>query len=448
MSKKKNRKEGQSIRVYHTVIWKEIIGCCAIAAFCSVLLLLLLNLEMNHFIRNHIELSEKQERQERQLMRELQMFVSQHNLSISDVQEILSWENKKRVRVYFSDTKDSVAYLSGLQRRYANTILNIQSSRNLHRTYEIRFTDAVVICYFDDGKISRYYGMAFVLASILAVFFFSFILLQLLRKRLDYVVKLRDEIELLESGDLEKDVTVSGKDELAQIAKAMNSMRRNVVSQIRAEKEAITANHELITAMSHDLRTPLTRQIGYLEILHLKKFREEEELYEYIEKARNNAFIMKDTTDKLFRYFLAFGNEKMAQKQMEVDGKALLNTVLKEQIAYVVSQGFVVSNEEITQAFRMTIDSEEFARIFDNIFHNMKKYANPNVPIYITHAIQKEEFLLMIQNGVKEDNSMVESTKVGLKIVERIMKSMGGSMEVVNDGQFFITQLVFPAKFE
>lgn len=403
---------------------------------------------LNYHIREHLEKSQKQINEEHQLLSELQMFVSQRNLSISNIKEIREWERKKRVRIHFADTRESIAYLSNLQRKYENTVVSIQSSRNLHQTYEVRFKDAVVICYFQTTKYTNYYSLAFVISALCAIFLFAFILLQLMRKRIYYVVRLRDEIEILKAGDLEQEVTVTGKDELTQIAEGMNSMRRNVLAKIQAEKEVITANHELITAMSHDLRTPLTRQIGYLEILHLKKYKEQEELEEYIEKARNNAFIMKNTTDKLFRYFLAFGEQEMAEKQTEVDGKALLNTVLKEQIAYIISQGFVVSFEEIAEQFRMTIDSEEFARIFDNIFHNMKKYASPDVPVYITHIRQKNEFVLTIQNGIREDTSLVESTKVGLKIVEKIMKSIGGSMEVLNDGQFFVTQLVFSVKYE
>ena len=78
------------------------------------------------------------------------------------------------------------------------------------------------------------------------------------------MVDLRDDLRLLEAGDLDHEVTVSGNDELSQIGEGINNLRRNVLHKIQTERDAITANHELITAMSHDLRTPLTKQIGYL----------------------------------------------------------------------------------------------------------------------------------------------------------------------------------------
>ena len=217
---------------------------------------------------------------------------------------------------------------------------------------------------------------------------------------------------------------------------------------MKKEYEALTANRELITAMSHDLRTPLTRQIGYLEILHLKKYEDEGQRDIYIDKARNNAFVMKDTTDKLFRYFLAFGHKEQTEKLVEVDGRALLNSALREQTDYLKSQQFAVSFAQIDEAIRMQIDPDEFARIFDNIFQNIKKYGDNAVPVMITYDYQPGRLLMMIQNSIREDLSKVESTKIGLKIVDKIMTAMGGSAEVFNDGKIFIMQLLFPVTEE
>ena len=297
------------------------------------------------------------------------------------------------------------------------------------------------------GQLYRQFTITIAVSVLISTLFFIFLLMLCMKKRLSYVVDLRDDLRLLEAGDLDHEVTVSGNDELSQIGEGINNLRRNVLHKIQTERDAITANHELITAMSHDLRTPLTKQIGYLEILYRRKFTQEEELFDYIQKARSNAFIMKDTTDKLFRYFLAFGGQQQEAQQSEVDGKALLNSVLKEQIAYINSQGFVVSFSPITEAFRMLINPEEFARIFDNIFHNLRKYGDNTVPVNISYTLQPGELLLMVQNGIRQDTSKVESTKIGLKIVEKIMKSMGGSVEVMNDGQYFIIQLVFKIEY-
>ena len=450
INKKEKKTAMQSQAVFRTKIWKEIVACCLLSAVLCIVFMVVLNYAAHKYINEHIAGSEELENESQQLIAELQAYVSQKNLGIENTKEIRQWEMKKNAEIRFYGTKETMAELYDFQKKYNNTIIRILNTQDElpKHTYEVRFKDTTVICSPVLKKVPHYYNVTFFVSAVVSMLLFVFILLQLVRRRIYYVIRLRDDLRRLESGDLEHQVTVTGKDELSEIGNGMNTMRRNILAKIKAERETITANHDLITAMSHDLRTPLTKQIGYLEILSRKKYTGEEELCDYIEKAKKNAFIMKDTTDKLFRYFLAFGEQEKTESKSVVDGKALLNAALREQIAYIISQGFVVSYEEITEKFRMSINPEEFARVFDNVFHNLKKYGDNTVPVYITHVMQKDEFLVMVQNGIKEDISHVESTKVGLKIVENIMKSMDGNMEVMNDGQYFIIQLIFRVEQE
>lgn len=424
------------------MIFREMLGGCIILTVLSVFVMALSYYGLLSFVKKYMADEEIREIQSDQVMAQLQNYIARQNLSTTNVREIKRWQVEKGVRIHFMGTKQSIEVLNGLQKDFEDTVIDLQIEKSA-RIYEIKFRDQMVMCYPELKKIEQYYKVCFLLSAVLSLLFFALGNLMLWGRRIRYVIRLQEEISNLQAGDLTSEITVEGQDELAQIGKGMNELRSNILKQIQTEREAITANHELITAMSHDLRTPLTRQIGYLEILSRKKYQNEEELYEYIEKARSNAFLMKDTTDKLFRYFLAFGKQEMKEKQMEVEGKTLFNAALKEQIAYIISQGFVVSFEEISRQFRLRIDADEFTRVFDNIFHNMKKYGDPTVPVYITHICEDREFVLMIQNGIRKDGSKVESTKVGLKIVEKIMKSMDGSMEVMNDGQYFVIQLVF-----
>lgn len=424
------------------MIFREMLGGCIILTVLSVFVMALSYYGLLSFVKKYMADEETRQIKSDQVMAQLQNYIARENLSTTNVREIKRWQAEKGVRIHFMGTKTSMTVLNGLQKDFEDTVIDLQIEKSA-RIYEIKFRDQMVMCYPELKKIEQYYKGCFLLSAVISLLFFALGNLMLWGRRIRYVIRLQEEINNLQAGDLTSEITVEGRDELAQIGKGMNELRSNILKQIQTEREAITANHELITAMSHDLRTPLTRQIGYLEILSRKKYQNEEELYEYIEKARSNAFLMKDTTDKLFRYFLAFGKQEMKEKQMEVEGKALFNAALKEQIAYIISQGFVVSFEEISRQFRLMIDADEFTRVFDNIFHNMKKYGDPTVPVYITHICEDGEFVLMIQNGIRKDGSRVESTKVGLKIVEKIMKSMDGSMEVMNDGQYFVIQLVF-----
>ncbi len=440
----RNRKKPMSVAIRRTKICRELFFCCVMATLVSVLVLGFSYYGCRLYVSTYVTNESRRQNRADQIISELQAYIAHNHLTITNVREIKTWQQKKGVTIRFVGTKDTITELNELKKESENTVLALQEDMSGQRTYEVRFRDQTVVCFpVLDQMLEDYDSLCLFLSGGIAILTFGFAMVILMRRRIRYLILLKEELDCLKAGDLSHEITVDGKDELAQIGTSLNELRESVLEKIRTEREAISANHELITAMSHDLRTPLTRQIGYLEILYRNKYQNEKECREYIEKARNNAFLMRDTTDKLFRYFLAFGQQEMTEKMIEVEGKPLFNAVLKEQIAYIVSQGFVVSFEEISQQFRLRIDADEFSRIFDNVFHNLKKYGEPSVPVYITHNLEKEEFLLMIQNGIKEDTSKVESTKVGLKIVEKVMKSMDGSMEVVNDGQYFIIQLGF-----
>ena len=76
---------------------------------------------------------------------------------------------------------------------------------------------------------------------------------------------------VLKGGDLNYQITIRGNDELAALAGEMDSMRRAIRSRQEEEELAHLANRGIVTAMSHDLRTPLTALMGYLDILSIEE---------------------------------------------------------------------------------------------------------------------------------------------------------------------------------
>ena len=75
-------------------------------------------------------------------------------------------------------------------------------------------------------------------------------------------------------------------DEIGTLAASVDSMRNSIVETMRSEKAAWNSNTALITAMSHDIRTPLTSLVGYLDIIEGGKYKSEEELIHYIKSSR------------------------------------------------------------------------------------------------------------------------------------------------------------------
>ena len=88
---------------------------------------------------------------------------------------------------------------------------------------------------------------------------------------MNLVAELKDEILRMAAGNLRDSVPNMGQDEIGIIAEELDNLRAALQDTLVREKESRRANQDLITAMSHDLRTPLTILNGYLEVLRLNR---------------------------------------------------------------------------------------------------------------------------------------------------------------------------------
>ena len=82
-----------------------------------------------------------------------------------------------------------------------------------------------------------------------------------------YVREIINGVEKMKSGDFQEEIPVKGEDEFSEIAYSINEMCRNLSQTLEAQKETEKTKDELITNVAHDLRTPLTSILGYLDLL-------------------------------------------------------------------------------------------------------------------------------------------------------------------------------------
>ena len=86
-------------------------------------------------------------------------------------------------------------------------------------------------------------------------------------KFVTYVREIISGVERMKSGDLMEEIPVRGEDEFSEIAASINEMRHNLYETMEAQKAVEKTKDELITNVAHDLRTPLTSILGYLDLL-------------------------------------------------------------------------------------------------------------------------------------------------------------------------------------
>ena len=273
------------------------------------------------------------------------------------------------------------------------------------------------------------------------VFFIMLVLLGI-RRKMKYIRKLGDEVEILEGGSLDYEITVKGKDELARLAESVESMRKAFNRMITQETEMIHENQRIVTEMSHDLRTPVTSIMLYTEILKKGKYKDEKQLLEYIEKIDRKAHAMKQLTENLFEYSLVTGENEIELEKAE-QYEVIFYDLFSETCSYLEEKDFRVEFEVKWSENKVRISSDYIIRIMDNITSNIVKYADASFPVCITSISDNAMDGFVIENKIKENDEKIESTGIGIQSIKNMMMKMGGKCLIEEENDIFRVILLF-----
>lgn len=424
-------------------IYFQLLRLLVTAAFAAVLVFFVLNQAGDHLIENFYYNSDYEERKNESYIRKLQQYIDQNSLSSRDADALKSWVQKQQIvsiRVY----KDGMQVFDSV---YPDQDLWEEEIEANDYGWEVYYTVS-----FADGEarasITGMYAYQFYNYAMLAELVLSFVLFLILvllgiRSKMAYILKLSDEIEILEGGSLDYKITVKGKDELAALAEGLDSMRLSFQDLIRQEAEIVQENQKIVTEMSHDLRTPVTSIMLYTEILKKGSFKSERQWMEYVEKIDRKARRMKQLTDHLFEYSLAAGEEEVQLEEPETC-EALFYDLFSETCSYLEQQGFEVSFLVEWPQSRLRISTAHVMRIMDNLTSNIVKYADSSVPVVISAVEEGNMVGFLFENKVKKPEEETESNGIGIQSVKNMMTKMGGKCMAEQEEEQFRTVLLFP----
>lgn len=373
-------------------------------------------------------------------------YVHKYQLSVKNVRSISKWvKDHKYVYLTIFDG-DDIIYESGFWNdSYTSyeTASSMEGSR-LQDIQDVTFSDGTYsVSIIDSSEIKWYNLVSYVSWGIFFLFLFLILILynhQIIAR----IMLLSKEVSLIEKGDLEQPIFCKGRDEISLLAKNADNMRNSIVARYKSEKEAWEANSELITSMSHDIRTPLTSIIGYLEILDSKSYHSEEQFDRYIKSCKEKSIQLKDLSDRLFQYFLVFGKEKILMQMEAFDAKILLQQLLMEHVFDLGNLGLDIITELVEQPCSITVDIQYLRRLFDNLFSNVKKYASSDAPVLVRSYADGKNLIIRISNEIRKDSVFLESTNIGLKTCQKIVEQMNGSFEIQKNRTNFIVHITFP----
>ncbi len=417
----------------------KLILCLIFSFTFSLVLFLLLQTTGEDILERYLTKTSFIGKQEQLAISEFEKYVSQKNLSLKDHDKIAQWVREtKYVNIYiYTDNKLIYAtdgYTTTTENRGLSVDMNFKSTSQL---LNIQFSDARAQIYLEYFFEYKYYHMVTILGVAISFIFFIFIMLFFINKKTSYIGTLENEIKILEGGDLTYTITIKGNDELSSLAQSINEMRKSFIERLDNENQARFANSELVTAMSHDLRTPLTALVGYLDIIEFKKYQTDEDFNKYIHNSREKAYQIKHLSDKLFEYFTVFNTEDNNLDFERFDGNQLMEQLLDEQLFVLENNGFHFVLEPCTIPFHFDVHLISFRRVFDNIFSNIIKYADKSKTIKISYEIKDSMLLIDIENDIKKEAHEVSSTGIGMKTCKKIIEQHKGQLTVTSNKETY-----------
>ncbi len=273
---------------------------------------------------------------------------------------------------------------------------------------------------------------------------FILLLFALIHRKIRYVNQLEQDLKVLGGGNLEYPITIKGRDELTSLAIGIESLKNGILEEQQMKAEAEKANMELVTAMSHDLRTPLTSLIGYLELLNMHRYEDEEQLKKYLEYCRKKAFQMKKVSDRLFEYFLVYGREEKGLQLQKIPSVELAEDLCNGQFFDWQDHGGTIECQIEELKGIVQVDSEYMQRVMDNLISNLKKYGDPAYPLRIEASEQPDMLHIQVTNHIRDRKDRTESTQIGLKTCRKIIENHGGSFTWKQENNEFMITITLP----
>ncbi len=258
------------------------------------------------------------------------------------------------------------------------------------------------------------------------------------------IAEITDALIDVKNGNGNRRILSAANEMVAPIAYEINEIVVSYENRLSLFRQTEETNRQLMTSLSHDVRTPLTTLIGYLDAAH-KGLVTGKDRDDYIETARRKAHDLKEYIDVLFDWFKLNSNE-FALEIQSVEAAELTRNILIDWIPIFEDKQVDYNIDIPEQPVRVRLDTDSYMRILNNLIQNVISHSHADKIEIVLSKHGKNMKLLLADNGVgieKEDLKHIferlykcdkgrseKGSGLGLSIVHQLVEKMGGNITV------------------
>ena len=365
------------------------------------------------------------------------------------VKKILGWgvSGLKKVWQILKETKDTIW----------NSVFKNYKTRNVILLFAA-YSGALFILAVMFGVMIDYSEgiLAFLCAVVLLGVAVTFLI-----KRIEGFESIRQGIAKIRGGELEYKITDCPAGVMQVIAEDMNYIGEGLAKSLENEIKAERMKSELITNVSHDLKTPLTSIINYADLLCQEELKPEE-ANDYAAIIKQKSQRLKNLTADLFDISKVQSGTETIQRE-KIDMTLLLKQTLAEFDSNIQASKFQLHTSLPEREVYILADGKKLSRVFENLIGNCLKYTLENTRIYLSLKAEGGQVQAEIKNianyamdfdeeeiterFVRGDAARsTEGSGLGLAIAKSYVEAMGGRLIIRRDGDLFKVIVTFPIK--
>ena len=359
----------------------------------------------------------------------------------------------KRIKAH-TFFKNSITYriLKWLIQKYKNVKNIISSNKNLGGKIALYFIGIVTVSILI-GLIFKEFGI------LLDIVFWIWCYYKIM-KEVDKFKQIHDATEKIYKGDTNIKLDESlYTGVLKELAIYINDIVGGFSNAIKESLKSERLKTELITNVSHDIKTPLTSIINYVNLLKQENI-QNEKAKEYIEVLDNKSQRLKKLIEDLVEASKASsGNIKINKEVLNV--KELLNQVTGEFEDKFNSRGLNIISKLPEKTVYIKADSRYLYRVLENIYSNVAKYAEENTRVYIDCILEEENTVAIYVKNISKDELNIsadelmqrfvrgdksrntEGSGLGLSIAKSLTELQDGTFNIYLDGDLFKVAIKF-----